>query len=174
MSNIYLLYRKPIKDNRLDSEYCWFRIMDDGESLWDCKVFEDAQVYVPIYSAMIKSGNVVVFGYRKDDNKCFIRACVQLQGSIISDGSYVKSLNENEGYIHYVFCNESDRGHGAHNSIINYICNNLRGYRLYSIVKSNNTPSLKGFYRNGFVIKEKLTQYNIVGQRRLIRKEVSE
>ncbi len=174
VSHSFLLCREPCDGSYIENEYCWFRIMRENDSLMECTEFEDSQVYVPIYTEMLKNGNVVVYGYRRKDNKCFVRACVQLHGEIVSDGCYVKKLNDNEGYIHYVFCNAADRGNGSHNSIVSFICEYLKGYTLYSIVKNDNIASLKGFYRNGFKVKTNLSQYNIGGLRRLARKEVSE
>lgn len=141
-------------------------------NLDDCSEFENSKVYVPIYKQFIEAGDLVVFAYRKADNKCIARACVQLHGKIVSEGSVERTLGRNEGYVHYVFCKSSDRGHGVHNNMINFICKYLKEYSLYAIVKENNTPSLKGFYRNGFKNIELLTQKNIVGFRKLVRKEI--
>lgn len=171
ISHSFLLCRKPCNIMYSENDYCRFEIIKDVKQLEDCGAFEDPNVYIPIYRNMITNGGVVVFGYRKEDDKCFFRACVLLRGAIKCDGCFVKELDENEGYIHYVYCDSLHRGHGAHNSAMQFICSKLKDYTLYAIVETNNMPSLKGFYRNGFASKEKLARYNIGGIRIMVRKE---
>ncbi len=170
IQNSFLLYRDLSSRDSFARDECDFRLMNDDSSLRDTHSFENSDYYAPIYSDMIKNGNSVIFGYLPD-NRCVFRACVQLKGSIYHDGCLVKELYDNEGYVHYIFCDPDYRGKGLLNKCLSYINYYFSHIKLYSIVKVNNVPSLRGFFKNGYTKCNRLRLINLVGFRKLIIKD---
>jgi RimJ/RimL family protein N-acetyltransferase len=170
IQNSFLLYRDLSCRDSFAKGECEFRLMKDDCSLWDTHSFENSEYYAPIYSDMIKNGNSVIFGYLPD-NRCVYRVCVQRKGSIYKDGCLVKKLNDNEGYVHFGYCDPEYRGKGLFNKSLSFVNNYFSDIKLYAIVSTDNVPSLRGVYRNGYTNCNTLRQINILGFRKLIIKE---
>ena len=128
------------------------------ENIMDCSAFEDPTHYVPIYRSMLEKGDVVLFGYL--NGHCVFRCAMQLHGSFSFDGCAVRCLNDTEDYIHYVYCAPEFRGHHFHLAALIYTASTHPAQQSYAVVKEDNIPSLKSFYRAGYEPYSLLTVKN--------------
>lgn len=129
-----------------------------AEQLSDCAAFEDAASYVPIYRDMLKRGDLVQFGYW--ERKCVFRHCLMLSGSFTFREHTVRTLGENEAYIHYAFCAPQARGNHFHTESIGRFCSLYPNHTIYTMVKEEKQSSLYGYIQNGFMPYSRLTAKN--------------
>ena len=128
------------------------------KNIMDCAAFEDPVHYVPLYRSMLEKGDVILFGYL--NGRCVFRYCLQLHGAFDSDGCVVRVLNGEEVYVHYVYCAPEFRGHHFHLAALAYTASMYHKQQSYAVVKEDNIPSLKNFYRAGYEAYSLLTVKN--------------
>lgn len=142
------------------------------ENIMDCSAFEDPAHYVPVYRAMLKQGDMVLFGYL--NGRCVFRHCLQLHGSFDFDGCAVRLLSDTEDYVHYVYCAPEFRGNHFQLAALAYSASMYHSQRSYAVVKEDNMSSLKNFYRAGYEPYSLLTVKNRLFHRALTERVLSQ
>lgn len=172
-SKILLLVRpagKPLDDAKRKPCPGEFRMVTE-ENIQDCAAFEDAARYVPVYREMLARGDYGQYGYL--GRNCVYREWLQQSGDLVFDGCKVRALLENECISHYVFCAPAARRNGFQSNGGARLVSLFPGKTFYTLVRPENSVSLKNFLRNGYEIQSLLTVKNRFFRRTLTEKVLS-